>query len=167
MTKDNEPDVSGPAPDITTGEVLSKAYAGPGEWLPIAAGAYRLGVHERTLRRWLDEGLYQRRSAKGRTQVFVPLSGPAPDSPDSEPDTSGDPPDTTLDVSRPAPDALGLAILEEMKRQDQEKTERLTRQAEEIGKLKAELAASEARAALLDADLKAARDRPWWRRIWE
>jgi hypothetical protein len=167
MAMDEARDVSGPAPDTTTGEVVSKAYAGLGEWLPIAAGAYRLGVHERTLRRWLDEGLYQRRSVKGRTQVYVPVSGSAPDSPDTDPDVSGvsdRPPGTALDVSRPEPDTLALALLEELKRRDQDQAERLTCQAETIGTLKAKLDAAAAEAAELRRQLDEAR-RPWWRNL--
>jgi hypothetical protein len=144
------------------GEVVSETYDGPGEWVPIALAAIRRGVSERTLRRRQDAPTppYRQQLIGGKSHVWMPLSGIPPDNPA----TTGSEPDTTaVAVPDTSDTRLALAILEDLKRRDQEAQERLTRQAEEIGTLKAEcdhLAAqlAEARAA------RTAR-RWWW--FWE
>jgi hypothetical protein len=129
------------------GELISKQYAGPGEWLPAGPAAVRLGISERTLWRRVDAGVIAKRSGDGRAEMYVPLldvdlSGAAPD------------PSGRLPVARPEP--LALAIVGELERQhtvmlarEERLLERIRLQAETIGRLEAELARH--RPA-----------RPWW-----
>lgn len=142
------------APESIAGEIVSEAYAGPGDWLPLADAARRLGISERTLWRRVTAGQYQRQVRSGKAHVLVPLAGSVP---------------IEIGLAVPAtPDVVTLAVIEELRRQREDDTERLTRQAAEIQALAERAAAAEAQRDLLAADLariRAERARPWLQRI--
>lgn len=148
-------------PDSLTGEVVSEPDTS-GEWLPPAAAASRLGVSERTLWRHVNAGRYHKRVTAGRAEILVPGGT------DTEPDNPAT--DTGLAVPDRS-DAALLAVVAELKERRQQDaelidrlTDRLTRQAEEVGQVKARLAQAEQRA--VDAERRL-RDRRWWNpRTW-
>jgi len=143
------------APESVSGEIVSEAFDGPGDWLPPADAARRIGVSERTLWRRVNAGQYQRKVVSGKAVILVPLAGSVPN---------------TAELAVPAtPDAVTLAVIEELRRQHEESAERLTRQAtkieaqaEEIGGLKAQRDAEKARAD----DLARRLAWRWWHRWW-
>lgn len=136
-----------------------------GAWLSIPEAAKRLRIHVRTVHRWLDDGrLTKRELARGRVEVWV-----------SDAIVPDDPPESTPEMPQDTPE-LGLAVMSQhmalLERQGeiaaiqvaQQMTplleelaatrRQLTEQAEEIGRLRAELARHET-----PSDI-----RPWWRR---
>jgi hypothetical protein len=151
-------------PDAAAGELLESSEEPAGDWLPPAAAALRLGVSERTLWRMVKDGRYHKRTERGRAEVLVPL-----------PDNSATAPEASLLAVRQAPDtSLSLAILDELRRQREEDTGTIVRQAEEIGRLRSEVEAERRQAdsdrqrltAERDAaarELEVLRSRPWWR----
>ena len=169
----------------TTGEVIGGDQLPMGDWLPPAAAASRLGVSERTLWRLVKAGRYHKRTERGRAEVLVPASAPLPDDSASAGSTG-----RTVDTGAYAksgsltamPDGLAVAILEELSRQREDDAERLTCQAETIGRLTAELDQARARIADLERPPEPpanpfpqpmplppseASPPPWWRRWWQ
>ncbi len=153
-------------PEPAAGELVDRDGGQPGEWLPPAAAALRLGVSERTLWRMVRAGRYHKRTERGRAEVLVPL-----------PDDSATTPDGVLPAVTLAPDtALTLAIVDELRRQREQDTDTIVRQAEELGRLRSEIE-TERRQADSDrqrltaerdaarAELEARHGAPWWRRI--
>jgi excisionase family DNA binding protein len=147
----------------TTGEVVDPLADTPGEWLTIEKAADRLACHQRTIWREITRGKLRRRRVGRAAEVFVPRGMPPLGTPSSD----------MVPATADTPDTLALAVIDELRtrrEQDAAIIERLTdgttRQAEEIGKLKAERDAAEARAAQLAEALAAERARPWYRRWW-
>jgi ABC-type Fe3+ transport system permease subunit len=138
------------------GEVVDEAFSGPGEWLPPADAARRLSISERTLWRRVTAGQYRRQVISGKAQILVPLAGSVPN---------------TAALAVPAaPDTLSVAIIEELRarrEQDAELIADLTagmvRRAEQLGEMKAQLAAERARADAAEAERDRLRERRWWR----
>lgn len=133
------------------GEVVSHAYDGPGEWVPIARAALNLGISERTLRRRLDnpDPPYRERLIDRKTHVFMPtVSGIPPDTPSA----TGKEPDSAALAVPDKTDTLGLALIEEL-------TQRRVSDTETISRLTARLTELERENAVLQDRLT-----PWWRR---
>src|SRR3954467_9804645 len=64
---------------LTDGDVVAGAELPPGEWLPPATAASRLGVSERTLWRLVKAGRYHRRVVDRKAMILVPGAVPLPD----------------------------------------------------------------------------------------
>lgn len=144
------------------------ATAQPGAWLTIDAAADEFGVNKRTIQRWITSGkLLKRTVGRGVVEVWVsgvPLSG---DTPESTPHAPQGPSESGLAVvewqatilARLTERQAELAqqqlapLVAALERQSQE----LTRQAEELGRLRASEQA-------LRAELERRR-RPWWQRF--
>jgi len=92
--------VTGAAP--VGGEVLERAYDGPGEWLKARQAAIRLGISDRTLWRRVNEGKLKKRLERNQAEVYVPLDGVA-----------GTPPVIEQQMA-PAPTWAPLAVLDEL-----------------------------------------------------
>lgn len=134
-------------PPVTSGEVVSEPVTS-GEWLAPPAAADRLGMSERTLWRLVKQGRYQKRVENRRAEILVPLpvTGAAEESRGNV---------SVVPVSQP--DTVTLAVIAELRRQHDDATERLTRQAEQLGALRAE------RDALAEQLERA--QRSWWRKL--
>lgn len=142
-------------PERASGDVIEPTDT-TGTWLRPPAAAFRLGVSERTLWRHVDAGRYVKRIVDGRAEVFVPgeMSG--------VPDISAAPQSL---AERREPDNSAMLVVTELQRHltaleasRAADMDRLTRQAEEIGKLKAERDAARAEA---DAE----RAKTWWDKL--
>ncbi len=133
----------------------------PGEWFSILDAAQRLNIRDRSVRRMAAEGRLLRRLRQGKAEVWIPESMPAADAPESTPVTSSDLAMTAVD-----PATLALALYDRVEELAAERTAPLLatirEQAEEIGRLKAELDA-ELERQLPSVDVTPDR-RPWWRR---
>jgi hypothetical protein len=149
-----------PDPPVTSGEVVNTPDV-TGEWLSPASAASRLGISERTLWRHVNAGRYHKRIESGRAEVLVPIGSAT-----GAPDNSAMPPMPAV------PDAdrqMSLALLGELRRrldEEADRQRRLTvkteRQAQEIGRLQAQLDAE--RRARAEAERR--RARRWWEWWW-
>lgn len=146
-------------PIVTTGEVVPPSGVS-GEWLAPPMAASRLGISERTLWRYIDQGKYHKRVRDRRAEILVPVSGATP-------------PPSSETALAPTPDTGAmLAKLDEIERrltrQSMTVTRQavhITRQADTIKQLRDQLAAQAT--ALEAARGEVARlKRPWWRRMW-
>lgn len=145
-----------------TADDTSQAEAG--SWLPIPEAAKYLGIHVRTVHRWIDIGqLMKRDVGRGRVEVWCPehLAAYAP--PESTPAT---PQGTSL-----AAMSQHLALMERLGEISAQQMapllaelaatrQQMAAQAEEIGRLKAELKAEIERQMAPGA---VPDTRPWWR----
>lgn len=163
---EHPPTLNGSAP-VTSGEVVSDAYVGDGEWLRVGPAAARLGISERTLWRRVRAGALQKRGTHDGLEVWVPLAGTAPVTEGSPPRPA---PRTTLAVAGMA-GAVTLAVVEELKRRLDADGERLSTLTDEIRGLERSTGrlTAERDAALADrdrlADELARRSRTWWQRL--
>jgi hypothetical protein len=110
-----------------------------GAWLPRSEAAVALGIKERTLARWKQQGRVETRvSEHGRVLFYVPgaVPGHVPEH------------DTAM---VPHPEALAALLAPAMARHAEQEAI-IRQQAEEIGMLKARLAAQAV---------------PWWRVLWQ
>lgn len=123
----------------------------PGRWLPRLEAARRLGITERTLQRWMRDGRVMSRPVSGKhVQVYVPDH--AVKRQDQKQDTAMTPHDGTLELTmlHTLRDlAAAQATVFAARTAAQEAI--IRQQAEEIGTLKAQLAAQAT---------------PWWRGLW-
>jgi hypothetical protein len=163
------------APTLTAGDVVDAGDRQPGDWLPPAAAASRLGVSERTLWRLVKAGRYHRRVADRKAMILVPTTAPPPDTSA----TSGSPivPDTvTRELSgnlSGVTDSAVSAIVGELRRQHESSLALIAQQAETIGRLTAENEALKAAQGALEApglteppDPTTEGSVPWWRSWW-
>lgn len=153
--------------------------AQPGAWLPIPEAAKRLGIHVRTVHRWLDDGrLTLRKLGSNRTEVWVPDHLTADDTSESTPETPQGTSELGLAVLgqhmaliERQGEIAALQVAQQMapliqelaatRQQMAEQTEKMIAQGEEIGRLKAENRAVTLQKLELE---KIAAARPWWRR---
>lgn len=105
MVSDTAPDTDAPI----SGDVMSHAYSGPGEWLPIQLAAIRVDLSERQLRRKIRAADYRFRIRDRRTEVYVPMSDTAPDMVVRENETA-------LAVSDTSDGDLARALIERLTR---------------------------------------------------
>lgn len=133
-------------PESLAGEVVDDDALPPGDWLPPAAAASRLGVSERTLWRLVKAGRYQRRVVDRKAMILVPTTVPLPDTSA----TSATPfvPDTVATelsgISSGVTDTAILAVVDELKRQSEASLALVAQQAETIGRQAAEIEALKA-----------------------
>lgn len=114
-----------------------------GQWLPRLVAKQRLGISERTLDRRLQAGQLQRRtSASGQIEVFIPAT----------------PPSSDQSLTSHLADALAPLVARNATQEQQ-----LVALAMEVGRLRAALAAAEARLALPPPRPDSAQSR--WRRL--
>lgn len=147
-------------PTVTTGEVVSEPVT-TGEWLTPPEAATRLGISERTLWRYIDQGRYHKRVRDRRAEILVPVSGATP-APSSK---------TAL---APTPDTGAiLEKLEEITRRVSRQSMTVTRQAVQITRLTADRQRLQAerdtereRAAELQLRLAEEQGKRWWRKLW-
>jgi hypothetical protein len=135
-----------------------------GAWLDTAQACAFLGITDRTLFRRVSRGEIKRQLLPGRRSEFWIPGGTRQE---THPDMRQDEPDESLAVMsqqlallerQGEITALQIApLMDELTRSRQQ----LTEQAEEIGRLKAELDAERGRAKLSD-DTKR---QPWWQRL--
>lgn len=137
--------------ELIAGEVVSEAFDGPGDWLPPAEAARRIGVSERTLWRRVTAGQLLRKVVSGKALVLVPVAGSVPN-----------PSDLTVPD---APDGLALAVIEELRRQHDEAAERLTRQAGHIEELERQTGKLEAERDQARAEVARMQSYSWWKRL--
>lgn len=140
--------------DITL--ITGAAPANPaGDWVTVSEAVARTGKAERTVRRWVDEGLLDSKRQAGRLLIWMPATGAAPAT-----DVISDRQDVTREITLIE---RQTELIERLSRQQAELAEQqaaplrvqidardatIREQAEELGKLRAELAAAR---------------RPWWR----
>src|SRR5215212_5309914 len=141
------------ASPLTSGDVVADHELPPGEWLPPATAASRLGVSERTLWRLVKAGRYHRRVTDRKAMILVPTTVPVPDTSATSggaivPDTSGVPVSGSLSG---VTDSTVSAIVGELRRQHEGSLSLIAQQAETIGRLTAELDAARARISTLTA----------------
>jgi hypothetical protein len=146
--------VTGTVPDgdRRDGELVDRAYDGPGDWLDVRQACVRLGISERSLYRRINAGRLTRRPSQGGgIEVYVPPSGTPPEAP---PDESG-----------ALPDGDALLLVERIVSPFHQTLGDLIRRNAELerenGRLQARLGELERR--LTPPDTTAA---PWWRRTW-
>lgn len=132
------------------GEVVEEGRVA-GSWLSPAAAAASLGISERTLWRHQREGKLSKRIVSGRAEVFVPgdLSG----APDEKV--------TSMTLARGAEEQakLALALVEELRRREDEARASLERQGERVEALALELGRVTAERDALVLKIAARR---WW-----
>lgn len=160
--------VSGGVPDepAVNGEVVDRAFAGPGRWLAVPLAALHLGLSERTLWRRINAGKLRQRAEDGRTLVYVPLSGAVPDGAAPLAGTAPDGGGALAPLSGAVPDGgLAVAIVEELRRQHEEATEQLARKDVLLADLQYRLGRTEAERDALRAATERPR-RPWWQ-VWQ
>jgi hypothetical protein len=149
------------------GEVVDPE--GAGAWQPAATAHVALGIGSKTLYRRIERGqIRSRRNEFGRIEVWVPA--------DNRESTQSPP--VTMAPIRPDSQSLSVAVIDELRRQHQATLEVVTRQAETIGQLRAELAALRASQRPTASNLTAEPSEPirepstpgepvsapWWRR---
>lgn len=155
----DSPDTEENRENATSGDVIAPTGTA-GAWMRPPPAAAALGISERTLWRHVEAGRYRKRIVDGRAEVFVPgeMSG-APDSV-ATPQSLAE---------RREPDNSAMLVVAELQRHltaleasRAADMDRLTRQAEEIGRLQAE---RDALREQLDAERQAraaAERRRWW-----
>jgi hypothetical protein len=127
--------------------------AEPGEWLSLPNAATRLRIHLRTVHAWINDGrLTKRKLPRRRTEVWVP-DHMAADAPSESPQMSTQGTSlVTMSQHMMLLERQGEIAAQQMGPLVEQVNARdaiIREQAEEIGRLKAELAVARA---------------PWWRR---
>ena len=134
---------------ITTGA----APANPaGDWVTVSEAVARTGKAERTVRRWVDEGLLDSKRQAGRLLIWMPTTGTAPAT-----DVISDGQNATREIALIERQAELIERLSQrqaelaeqqaapLRAQLDERDATIREQAEELGKLRAELEAARAR----------------------
>jgi hypothetical protein len=150
-------------PDTATGSDRQ------GAWLTSHAAQQQLGISERTLFRRIARGQLERRHrANGQVEVWVPTAEATTATADSAPDT--DRQHAQAEQALVLVDRFGQAVAQQVAPLLQEMAamrQQLVDQAEEIGRLRAQLdRRAPAPAAPADTDRQTDGHPPWWRRWW-
>jgi excisionase family DNA binding protein len=140
--------------ETATGEVVDPLADTPGDWLTIEAAADRLACSQRTVWRMVSRGQLRRRGVGGRAEVFVPTGMPPVGTPSSD----------MVPATRATPDTVTLAVIDELRRQREADTARLTELTDKLAASERDNGQLTAEAAELRRQLDEAR-RPWWRRM--